>query len=59
MYLFGTGLSGADLRGADLRTAVGLSQEEINAAKGDSDTTKLPENLHKPKNWGTVVTTFP
>src|SRR5271157_5156640 len=43
---------GADLRGANLSTAEGLTQEQVDAAKGDSDT-KLPDNLHMPESWKT------
>jgi hypothetical protein len=43
-------LRGADLRDADLRDARDLTQEQIDAAKGDSRT-KLPKNLHMPESW--------
>ncbi len=44
-------LSGADLSAADLRSTQGLTQEQVDAAKGDT-TTQLPKNLHKPESWG-------
>jgi uncharacterized protein YjbI with pentapeptide repeats len=43
-------LSGADLSGADLSRARNLTQEQVDAAKGDS-ATQLPENLHRPESW--------
>ena len=63
--LIGVDLSGAKLReanlhgaflvavkldGADLSTARGLSQPQINAARGDKDT-KLPEEFQRPPSW--------
>jgi hypothetical protein len=53
--LSGTGLwvadlSGADLSGATLSGVKGLTQEQIDGANGDSNTT-LPENLHMPERW--------
>lgn len=64
-YLIGADLSGADLRvadfiGADLRAAdlsgadltgsIFLTQSQLDAAKGDTDT-KLPPSLHRPTHW--------
>ena len=49
--LAGARLSGANLSGADLRTTIGLTQEQLESAIGDS-TTQLPENLHMPDGWG-------
>jgi hypothetical protein len=40
----------ADLSGADLRFASNPTQQQIDAAKGNS-TTKLPANLHMPESW--------
>ncbi len=50
--LRGANLSAADLRGADLRGARYLTQEQIDAALGDSGT-KLPkdEKLRIPDKW--------
>lgn len=58
--LAGVDLSGADFIGADLRDAdlsganltksIFLTQSQINAAKGDSDT-KLPISLVRPTYW--------
>lgn len=58
--LRGVDLSGADLIGADLRDAdisgsdlthsIFVTQTQINAAKGDSET-KLPKSLSRPTHW--------
>lgn len=53
----GTDVIGADMRdanikGADLAGSLFLTQAQINAAFGD-DTTKLPNNLVKPRRWST------
>jgi uncharacterized protein YjbI with pentapeptide repeats len=48
--LIGADLRDADLRGADLTNAIFLTQIQINAAKGDSDT-KLPRSLLRPTHW--------
>lgn len=53
--LTGTDFLGADFRdtnikGADLSKSLFLSQPQINAAKGDSNT-KLPTVLFRPANW--------
>ncbi len=46
----GANLSGADLSGAELQTATGLTQEQIDKAKGD-ERTQLPEGLQRPASW--------
>jgi uncharacterized protein YjbI with pentapeptide repeats len=51
--LIGADLRGADLRGADLRNALFLTQSQVNAAKGDSDT-QLPSSLNRPGHWPSV-----
>jgi uncharacterized protein YjbI with pentapeptide repeats len=43
-------LDGADLRGADLHNARNVTQQRIEATKGDSST-RLPEGLHMPEGW--------
>ena len=43
-------LRGADLGGADLSTAKGLTQPQINEARGDRET-KLPEEFQRPPHW--------
>lgn len=53
--LTGADLIGADLRdtdisGANLKNSIFLTQNQINHAKGDSNT-KLPENLTPPSYW--------
>jgi len=50
IYLNGADLRGANLRGADLRQANNLTQEQVDAALGNS-ATQLPENLHMPEKW--------
>ncbi|MEN6327437.1 MAG: pentapeptide repeat-containing protein [Syntrophomonas sp.] len=60
--LRGNDLSGADfigadfrdtdLRGADLSRSIFLTQAQLNAAKGDSNT-KLPPSLTRPAHWQT------
>jgi len=49
--LSGATLSDADLNHADLQTARGLTQEQIDEAKGD-EYTQLPDGLQRPANWG-------
>ncbi len=49
-HLYAADLRGAYLIEADLSGAVNLTQEQINAANGDSDT-KLPESLTRPEDW--------
>ena len=48
--LSGTNLSGADLSDLDLRSDTGLTQEQIDEAKGD-ERTQLPDGLQRPANW--------
>jgi hypothetical protein len=43
-------LGGADLSGANLSEARYLTQQQIDTAKGNTDT-KLPANLHMPESW--------
>jgi hypothetical protein len=43
-------LNGTDLDGENLSGAKGLTQGQVNAAQGNSDT-QLPENLHRPERW--------
>lgn len=40
-----------DLKHADLTEALGLTQEQIDSAKGGKKTTKLPEGLEYPDGW--------
>ena len=46
----GANLSGADLGHVDLRDDKGLTQEQIDEAKGDGRT-RLPDHLQRPANW--------
>jgi uncharacterized protein YjbI with pentapeptide repeats len=48
--LSGANLSRANLEGTDLQTSKGLTQEQIDEAKGD-ERTQLPEDLQHPANW--------
>ena len=48
--LTGADLSGPDLTGADLRRAIGLTQAQVDSAKGNKDT-KLPKGLVRPEHW--------
>lgn len=48
--LIGADLRDTDLRGANLTNSIFLTQGQINAAKGDSET-KLPTALSKPLHW--------
>src|SRR5215212_5989203 len=48
--LSGANLSGADLSGVDLRNDTGLTQEQIDEAKGD-ERTQLSDDLQRPANW--------
>ena len=43
-------LTGTHLNGANLAGAHELSQEQLNAANGDSKT-KLPAGLQRPEHW--------
>ncbi|WP_276732790.1 pentapeptide repeat-containing protein [Bacillus sp. (in: firmicutes)] len=46
----GADLRDADLRGADLTGSIFLTQAQVNAANGDSNT-KLPQSLQIPAHW--------
>jgi uncharacterized protein YjbI with pentapeptide repeats len=46
----GANLSGTDLGHVDLRDDMGLTQEQIDQAKGDGRT-QLPEGLQRPASW--------
>jgi uncharacterized protein YjbI with pentapeptide repeats len=48
--LTGADLTGAVLTGADLRRANGLTQAQVDSAKGNKDT-KLPKGLVRPEHW--------
>ncbi len=48
--LSGANLSDADLSNVDLRNDTGLTQEQIDEAKGD-ERTLLPDDLQRPENW--------
>src|SRR5215212_7318233 len=48
--LSGATLSGTDLSEVDLRNDWGLTQEQIDEAKGD-ERTRLPDDLQRPENW--------
>jgi uncharacterized protein YjbI with pentapeptide repeats len=48
--LLGADLRDADLRGADLAGAIFVTQSQIDASKGDSDT-KLPRAIMRPAHW--------
>jgi uncharacterized protein YjbI with pentapeptide repeats len=48
--LSGANLRGANLSGANLKTAVGLTQEQIEQAMGNLET-KFPDDLHRPEAW--------
>jgi uncharacterized protein YjbI with pentapeptide repeats len=48
--LLGADLRDADLRGADLTGSVFVTQSQIDAATGDSDT-KLPTSITRPAHW--------
>jgi len=43
-------LSGAELSGANLSHAIGLEQEQVDAAQGD-ETTVLPARISRPASW--------
>lgn len=51
--LIGADFRDADLRGADLTGSIFLTQDQLNAAKGDTHT-KLPPSLTKPTHWFAV-----
>ena len=46
----GADLRDADISGANLTGSIFLTQAQINAAKGDSNT-KLPSSLKTPFHW--------
>ncbi len=48
--LIGADLRDADIRGANLTNSIFITQSQINAAKGDSDT-RLPMSLVRPVYW--------
>jgi len=48
--LTGAKLDGAVLTGADLSRAIGLTQAQVDSAKGNKDT-KLPKGLVRPEHW--------
>ena len=48
--LSGANLSGTDLSNVDLQNDRGLTQEQIDEAKGDEHTL-LPDDLQRPANW--------
>ena len=53
--LIGADFRAADLRGADLTGSIFLTQSQLNAAKGDTDT-KLPPSLTRPTHWSPSAT---
>ncbi|MBE3074104.1 MAG: pentapeptide repeat-containing protein, partial [Actinobacteria bacterium] len=48
--LTGADMRGADLRGANLAESLFLIQAQLDAARGDADTT-LPSSLTRPAHW--------
>lgn len=52
--LTGADLRGADVRGTDLSGALFLSQQQLNATRGDHATT-APAHLTRPPRWGSTV----
>ena len=48
--LIGADLRGADLRSADLSTSIFLTQSQLGAVKGNTDT-KVPPSLTRPTHW--------
>jgi hypothetical protein len=48
--LLGADLRDADLRGADVSHALFLTQPQLDAARGDAETT-LPRSLRRPSHW--------
>ena len=48
--LIGADVRDADLSGADLRTALYLTQPQLNAARGDA-ATAIPDALARPAHW--------
>lgn len=51
--LIGADFRDTDVRGADLRNSLFLTQFQINASKGDTDT-QLPLSLTRPAHWSTL-----
>jgi hypothetical protein len=49
-HLEGTDLSGAVLDGVDLRKANGLTQAQLDTARGNAST-RLPDGLRRPASW--------
>lgn len=48
--LFKANLSGAVLDGVDLQKAYGLTQAQLDTARGDGST-RLPDGLRRPASW--------
>ena len=48
--VLGVDMRDADLGGADLRTAIYLTQMQVNSARGDSRTA-LPDGFDRPSHW--------
>jgi hypothetical protein len=62
-HLEGADLEGADLAGArfdraDLKGATGLTQEQVDRARGDENTT-LPADLTRPAHWSKAASDKP
>jgi uncharacterized protein YjbI with pentapeptide repeats len=57
-YLGGADLTGAGLGGADLIGVKGLTQEQLDTARGGA-TTRLPDGLRRPAEWTAGVTPVP
>ncbi|MDQ1463632.1 MAG: hypothetical protein QOC73_573 [Actinomycetota bacterium] len=53
--LLGADLRDADLRGADLTGSIFLTQSQIDASRGNSDT-RLPTTVTRPVHWHGAVT---
>ena len=53
--LLGADLRDADLRGADLTGSIFVTQSQLDASKGDADTT-LPTSITRPAHWHGAVT---
>jgi hypothetical protein len=51
--LIGADFRGADVSGADLSDSLFLTQSQLDAAKGDSET-RLPRSLIRPTHWSVV-----
>jgi uncharacterized protein YjbI with pentapeptide repeats len=48
--LIGADLRGAMIAGADLRSALFITQPQLDAARGDA-ATRIPEHLRRPGHW--------